>query len=193
MCDIVNSTPSRPLQAGVMKMTCVSLTLSMTSMLLFTPRPRVFQLCLPTCMVRSFPLLCKIPWLSLIVSLFLSPSFVRNLILQNIVSFTVYLVCHVLYRGTDLSPSLLQKFRQFSLDTGYPPPKNGTAHLYNPFVKYVYVAQYFLIEVWNVSDIVINLISLFLQMSVLLWNFIHVFYFLNVLPWSVCMALLLGR
>ncbi|CDQ86281.1 unnamed protein product [Oncorhynchus mykiss] len=80
----------------------------------------------------------------------------------------VYLVCHVLYRGTDLSPSLLQKFRQFSLDTGYPPPKNGTAHLYNPFVKYVYVAQYFLIEVWNVSDIVINLISLFLQMSVLL-------------------------
>lgn len=135
MCDIVNSTPSRPLQAGVMKMTCVSLTLSMTSMLLFTPRPRVFQLCSPTCMVRSFPLLCKIPWLSLIVSLFLSPSFVRNLILQNIVSFTVYLVCHVLYRGTDLSPSLLQKFRQFSLDTGILPeniaifPKNGTSHL----------------------------------------------------------------
>uniref|UniRef100_A0A8C7V159 Lipocalin/cytosolic fatty-acid binding domain-containing protein n=1 Tax=Oncorhynchus mykiss TaxID=8022 RepID=A0A8C7V159_ONCMY len=40
--------------------------------------------------------------------------------------------------GTILStPLLLQKFRQFSLDTGYPPPKNGTAHLYNPFVKYV--------------------------------------------------------
>uniref|UniRef100_A0A673WQE1 Lipocalin/cytosolic fatty-acid binding domain-containing protein n=1 Tax=Salmo trutta TaxID=8032 RepID=A0A673WQE1_SALTR len=35
----------------------------------------------------------------------------------------VYLVCHVLYRGTDLSPDLLQKFRQFSLDTGYPPQK----------------------------------------------------------------------
>uniref|UniRef100_A0A8C8EQZ2 Lipocalin/cytosolic fatty-acid binding domain-containing protein n=2 Tax=Oncorhynchus tshawytscha TaxID=74940 RepID=A0A8C8EQZ2_ONCTS len=35
----------------------------------------------------------------------------------------VYLVCHVLYRGTDLSPGLLQKFRQFSLDTGYPPQK----------------------------------------------------------------------
>ncbi|XP_036846387.1 lipocalin-like [Oncorhynchus mykiss] len=44
----------------------------------------------------------------------------------------VYLVCHVLYRGTDLSPSLLQKFRQFSLDTGYPPPKNDEC----PAVKF---------------------------------------------------------
>lgn len=141
MCDIVNSTPSRPLQAGVMKMTCVSLTLSMTSMLLFTPRPRVFQLCSPTCMVRYFPLLCKIPWLSLIVSLFLSPSFVRNLILQNIASFhSIFSVpcttCVVsTARGTNLGPDLLQKFRQFSLDTGILPeniaifPKNGTSHL----------------------------------------------------------------